>query len=58
MALRCFQKNEILNCDGYIGKIGRFSNRPYKLLAVDDMSSSLENKHSNDPALIYKTTKP
>jgi|GEM_PF-4019401 len=51
----------------YLG-VGQLSINPQRLLqpplrnprgncACDDVSSSLENKHSNDPALISKITK-
>ena len=38
-------------------KSGGSCNRLYKLLEVDDVSSSLENQHSNDLAPISKITK-
>ena len=45
-------------CDTLEVKSGGSCNRPYKLLEVDDVNSSLENKHSNNPALISEITKP
>ena len=44
-------------CGTFEVKSGGSCNCQYKLFVVDDVSFSLENKHSNDPALISKITK-